>query len=364
MKINQKLLSVAVLGAIIGLASCNNDDSTSKLSKNEAQSKIQEFNTSAVSDLQAISDADGVTAVKDLLNLVNTDDPFGGRMGSDKNSIKKFFRAKGKDLKTIFVPRAIDGRTADDPFDYNSKKGVYTWDADNSVFTKTGESDIIEILFPTKDSETNNATLKITAYSEKQFLDEESQEYYYNPEILKAELLVADVKVASIDLDIEWADGQLPSSVDLTLFVSPYTATISFNGTSTSSTLTTSLKKNNDVLFATSVTVKYDDDSKTSASVNTVSGYVQLKNVKVQGTIDVKGADNANTPDADPNKFIHLKVYVDNAQAGVVVFVKESVDGNEEYVAYLQYNDGSKEKLEDVLKPVVDELNSLADDLS
>jgi hypothetical protein len=361
MKINQKLLSIAVLGAIIGLASCNDDDSGSKLSKDDAKGKIEEFNSTAVSDLQELSNADGMAAVKDLFNLVDTDDPFTGRIGTDKKSIKRFFREKGKDFKTIFIPRSINGRTADDAFDFNSKKGIYTWNAEQNVFTVTGESDIISILFPTEGSSTNNAELQITAYTEKEFYDEEYQEYYYNPEVLKAGLFVNEVKVASIDLDIEWNDDAFPTAVDVTLFVSPFTANITFNGTSTTSTLATSLKKNDDILVATNVTVKFDDESKSSESINTVTGYVQLKNMKIQGSIDVKAADQSET--GDLNEYIHLALYADNSKVGDIVFVKEVVDDNEEFVPYLKYNDGSQEKLEEVLQPVVDELNALFEDL-
>src|SRR4051812_43539532 len=118
MKINQKLLSIAILSAIIGLSSCNHDDdSGSKLSKDEAKGKLDGFNASAVTDLQSISDADGLTAVKDFFNLVDTDDPF-SRIGTDKESFKKFFREKGQEFKSVFTLQSSNARTQDDAFDF------------------------------------------------------------------------------------------------------------------------------------------------------------------------------------------------------------------------------------------------------
>jgi len=362
MKINRKLLSIAVLGAILGLASCNNDDGPSKLSKQDAKTQLDQFNTSAVTDLQSLSDADGMTAVKDLFDLTNTDDPFSRIGGTDKKTIVKFFREKGQQFKTIFVPKAIGGRTADEAFDYASKTGVYAWDPDNSVFVRTGDSDIIRIQFPTKDSQSNNAELQITAYTQKEFIDQDTQETYYDPQTLKAAIYVGEVKVASIDLNITWGDDEFPTALDLSVFVSPFTATISFSGTSTTSNLSTSLKKNDDIILATDVTVKYDNESKTSDAISTVSGYVQLKNLKLQGSLDVKAADASQ--DGDPNKYVHLALYADNKKVGDVVFQNDGTSGSVDYVPYIKYSDGTTEKLEDVLKPVIDEINSLGDDFS
>jgi hypothetical protein len=358
MKINQKLLSIAALGAILGLASCHDDDNAGgNLSKDQAKGKITEFNSTAVSDLQELSDADGIAAVKDLIDLVDTDDPFSGRIGNDKKSIKKFFREKGREFKTIFIPKSLNGRTQQEAFVFDNNKGVYTWDAGGSIFTKTGESTIISILFPTEGSLTNNAELQITAYAEKEFYDDDMQEYYYNPEILKAAIFVNDTKIASLDYNVTWSDDGFPAAADVTVFVSPFTANVSFGGTATTSTLTTSLKKGDKILVATSVTAKFANETKDGENLNSLDGYVQLENLKVQGSVDVKELDSSVS--GDPNDYVHLSFYADNKKAGDVIFVNELVDGDEEYVAYIKYNDGTTEKLEDVLKPVIDELDSL-----
>jgi hypothetical protein len=356
MKINQKLLSIAFLGVILGLASCNDDDSGGNLSKDQAKTELNKFNSEAVTDLQELSNADGLSAVKDLLNLVDTDDPF-SRIGTDKKSIKTFFREKGKDFKTIIIPKSFNGRVHEDAYDYASKKGIYTWNPSNGVFEKTGESSIISILFPTENSETNNAELKITAYTEMEFYDEDIEESYYNPVILKASLLVDATEVASIDYHIEWSEDGFPTSADVTVFVTPFTASISFSGTATTSSLSTSLKKGSKVIIATSVTVKYDNETKDGESLNKIEGYVQFQSLKVQGSIDVKAADASQS--GDPNDYIHLSLYADGKKVGNIVFVSETVDDFEEYVAYIEYNDGSKAKLADELKPVLDEIEAL-----
>jgi hypothetical protein len=359
MKINQTLLSIAILGAILGLASCKDDDSGGNLSKDQAKTKLSEFNSTAVSDLQELSEADGLKAIKDFMNLVDTDDPF-SRIGTDKKSIKQFFREKGKDFKTIFVPKSWNGRTIEEGgFDFENNKGVYTWNSAEDIFEKTGESDIISILFPTTDSK--DGELKITAYQEKEFYDDESEEYYYNPEVLKASLSVNEIEVASIDLDIEWSNDAFPVTADLTVSVSPFTGNISFGGTATTSTLSTSLKKANKIIIAASVTVKYDSETKNAENLKSLEGYVQLKNIKVQGSVDVKAMDASQS--GDPNDYVHLSLYGDNKKLGDITFRNKIVDGDEVYVAFIKYNDGAEDELSKVLKDVIEELKVLEEEL-
>jgi hypothetical protein len=122
----------------------------------------------------------------------------------------------------------------------------------------------------------------------------------------------------------------------------------------TTSTISGSLKNGNETLFATSINVKYADESKTEESLKTASGFVQLNDLTLKGEIDF---DAANNSEVDLNDIYKFSLFKGNDKLGKVVFVET----NEELVPYLQYADGTKEKLEDVLQPVVDELESLAD---
>jgi hypothetical protein len=361
MTITRKLFSVAALSALLGLVSCNKDDekSNSQLSKNDAKQAIATFNSSASSDLQGLADADGLKAVQDFFQLVDTDDPF-GRVSTDHKKVRAFFQKKGKDFRNVFVPlKSSSARTqGDQPYNYNESKGVYTWNPSLEQFEKTGSSDIVKIQFPTEGSATNNAELQLTAYSEKAVYDPDFDETHYEPTVLKASLFVNSVKVSYLDLAVNWDEKGFPLTASITFNVTPYTATVSFDvSNSTSSSLKFSLLKDQQTLIATNVTVKYKDSSKSEESLKSVEGFVQFKNMKLQGTVD---AEAANQQQVDWNKIINVDLYSDGKKIGDVVFVEE----NSEYVAYLQYADGTKEKLETVLQPVVDEINKLADDLN
>jgi hypothetical protein len=104
------------------------------------------------------------------------------------------------------------------------------------------------------------------------------------------------------------------------------------------------------------VIVRYDDSSKSEESLTQIEGYVQFRNLKLQGHIDVTASGEQ---EVDWNDVFHLALYNEDQKLGDIVLVIE----NEEPVPYLEYADGSKEKLETVLQPVVDEVRELTEDL-
>jgi hypothetical protein len=364
----KKLLAITALATIFGLSSCDKDDekNSSEFSKADAQGKITAFNASATKDLQDLAKAEGLEAIVDLTTLTGSDDPFGGRVSTDKKKLRSFLRRKGHSFRTIIDKKYSKfGRTnGDAPFDFDSNTGVYTWHADTEEFAKTGESEIIQILFPTEGSATNNAELQIIAYEEIKRFDADIEMDTYEPTLIKASLLVDGTQAASLDLDVEWDANGFPLTADLSASVVPFTATVSFDVTAADkNTLSASLLRDQKTLFSTSITVLYSNPAKAEGDLKTISGFVQLVDLKLEGSVDVEGMDN-DGEDVDFNKYVKLELKSENKKVGDIIFVKEVVDGVEESVAYLEYADGTKEKLEDVLKPVTDELDQLEEDLN
>lgn len=361
MIITKRLLSLAALAAIIGFTSCDNDDDqkdSTQLLKTEAKAKISSFNSSAKTDLQNLSGAEGLKAIGDLFELVDTDDPF-GRTSADRKKLHHFFQKKSKDLKDIFS-KNIAGRTAEEPFNFEGNLGIYAWNpelGEAGEFEYIDNAEVIEIQFPTEGSTTNDAQLTLTAYSEIEFFDEEFEETYYEPTLLNASLHVDQVKVASIYLEAEWNQDGFPLAASLMLQVAPYKLNIEFDDSSVNSSyVNISLLQNQETLVAIATTVKYKDGSKSEGSLSSVDGYLQVKNLKVQGTIN---GDALNEQEINWNDVVKVALYDGDKKLGDIIHVEE----NGAYVAYLQYADGSKEKLETVLQPVVDEIEKLKEDL-
>lgn len=356
--LSSKLLGVVALSAAVTLSSCNkDDDGNGAIPKNEAQSAITAFNTKAKSDLQELSNAEGMAAVQDFFSLTNTDDPFSRIATTDKNKVRAFLHKRGQSFKSIFGPAGkASGRTqGSEPFDFDSHKGVYVWNSKTEAFELTDEANNIRILFPTEGSTTNDAELILSAYAEVEINNEEGTSY--EPSILKASVKHNGTVVASLDLNITWDEAGFPLTADITASTAPFSYNISFDVSgSTTNTLAISVTKNQETLLATSIAVNYKDTSKSEESLKNIDGYVQFLNMKLQGTINVEAANQSNV---NWNDIVKLALYADGKKLGDVIMVDE----NQETVAYLQYADGSKEKLETVLQPVIDELNALGEDL-
>ncbi len=356
MTIKHKLLSAGTLALFLGLTACDNDDSGgSQLSRTDAKTEINAFNNTTKSDLQDLADADGLQAVKDFFQLVSEDDPF-GRVGTGKEKLRAFLKDKGTEFKKVFLlTEATKGRTgAEGGFDFEANKGKYSWDEQEGAFFFMGESDNITIYFPTEGSLENNAALRISAYEEVEVVDEFG-ESYYQPVTLIVAVFVDDTQVVELDLSMEYDEGGFPVVADISLFVEPFTASLRIDATSaTSSSVFVSLKEGQETLTAASVTAKYADASKSEESLSSVEGYVQVKNLKLQGSADLTSTST------DFNDIVKLALYANNKKVGDVVF--ETV--NDQQIALIKYADGSTEELEEALQPVIDEFNALSDDLS
>ncbi len=360
MKITNRLLAAGALAFAITLTSCNDDDDkkgSGQLSKNDAKGEIAKFNTDAKQDLQGFADADGLKAIQDFFDLTSIDDPLdGGRVASDKKKVRAFLRDRGREFRSVFVPASsTKGKiNSAEPFDFEAHTGVYVWVDELQEFAYQGDAQTIEILFPTEGSNTNNAKLLLAEY-EEQLVEDEWGDLYYEPTSIKASLFVNDVKKAGLNLEIEYDDAGFPLSAGIDLMITPYAVSLGFDVSgSTTSTLSFGITHNQETMIAASVTVKYSNASKSEESIQSLNGFVQFKNLKLQGTVDPEGA---NGEEIDFNDFIKLALYSNNSKLGDVVFVDE----NESQVPYLKYSDGSKERLEDVLAPVVDEIEDLVE---
>jgi hypothetical protein len=338
------------------MSSCKDDENgSSGLSKQNAEAILTEFNATTKADLQEFSNANGIQAIQDFFDMTSINDPF-SRMATDKKGIRKFFFERGRKFKSVFVPASTKGRVSEEgSFDFEAHKGVYEWNATTQEFDLTAEADIIKIKFPTEDSETNNAELRLTAYSDVEVYDEEWEEYSYVPSQIEATVFVAGQTVAFLDLDIDYDDAGFPNAADIAFGATPYTASIAFNLSGpTKSTIIASFKNGSETLFATSVTVNYSDESKSEESLKLAEGFVQLNNLRLQGEIDFAAANNT---EVDLNDIYKFSLYDGSDKLGKIVFEEE----NEELIPYIKYSDGTKAKLEEVLQPVVDELEALAD---
>ncbi|MEQ8476190.1 MAG: hypothetical protein RIB54_08105 [Fulvivirga sp.] len=349
-----KRISIYLLAVMTLVATgCGDDDEsgTSQLGVNQAKESMNDFSEDLASDIIDITQAEGLDAIGDLFSLTELSDPFGGRLAVEGKS--KWFKEKAIAFKSIFIPKHLkNGKSEDAGFDFQENVGVYNWNFDEEIFEKTSSSgQIIVINFPTEGSITNNAQLRITAYEDELFEDE--FEEYAMPTTLAVDLAIANVKLVEINFSADYNNEGVPTEGAVSIFLKPYTFTVAFddsNATSTSGSF--SLKSESETLINSSATIVFLSNEKDE--VKTLEGMVTYRTMKLEGDIDVEGIESAG--EVDYNDFITLALFDNNAKVGDIVFVTEIIDEEEDDIPYIQYADGSKQRLEDVFDEAIDEL--------
>ncbi len=363
---------VTMLLLSILAASCE-DDTPEVLTPAEAKLEISTLNNSMSGDIMQMTSSQGYEALLNLFDITNDVDPFGGRMYTDVSRSKRVFKSAAKRLKSIFIPnKSVTALKLDehDGFHFEDNWGIYVYDPTVDEFEKL--PDVVEMIiirFPTEGSETNNAELRITDYEEILIVEEDDGfvDEYFTPTLLKADLSVNDELLIDLSIELEYNEGGDPVAGDASLFIKPYTFTINFDDTqNTVSTLSASIDREDTRIVAIDVTVNFQTALK--EEVTTLSGAVSYLNIALEGSIDVAGMEEAldANEDADPNEFINLILTSNGRKIGDIVLIEEVIDeqtGEEDYVPYVQYSDGSQERLEDALETVVAELEEFFDEL-
>ena len=363
------LLGLAA-GALITFSACNSDDTGTNpptISADQAQVELRSMRDAANTDIVDMFETSGMTALFDLSDLILIDDPLSGRTGLTPNEqaslIKRVSKSNAQAFKRVFVPSNREPFTVNDEggFDYQGNIGVYVWNPSLDEFELTAEqTEIIEMRFPTEGSTVNNASLKITDYAETATTDE--FETYYQPTKLEANLSVDEVEVVNLAFAVSYTADGVPNQAAITLFLTPFTYSVTFNdANSTSSSGSASVSKNDETIYGVSATVTWADSDKEEA--NQVDGTITVREYSITGDVDVAGADNAGDG-ADINDFVNLSVLKGSEKIGDIVFETElDGDGFEEEVPYIVYSDGTKEKLEDVFEPLIDDIEDYLEEL-
>ncbi|MDN4166533.1 hypothetical protein QWY31_13570 [Cytophagales bacterium LB-30] len=355
----KRSILVSVLAVSIFTA-CKKDDETSKeLSKVEAEAAIDEMADQLSGDIVGIMDSEGVKALESVSALYSNSGTFGR---STKQVTPEQVKASMKALVKSFVPKkTVNGRMlATHAFVFEEWVGVYNYNSSIEDFERVGDSDIIELNFPTEGSVNLNATLSISALDliEYTYTDEWGEYTEVYPTDVQASLEVDNAEQASIDLQIGYNNEYMPVTVSLELFVNPYTFSFNFTNTnSTSASIAGSIKLNSEVITAIDVAVvKAGEDE-----IKSATGFVQYREMKLQGSIT-----NPDFMSPEPDSmgdFIKLSLFKGSQKVGDIVFEIEEDEFGEYEVPYLLFSDGSKKPLEEVFAPIIEQLEDEMDEI-
>lgn len=355
-----KLLSL-LLASSVFMASCD-DNEKGSVAAEDAAATMNALDDELAGELAQVQQAEGFVALQSLAQLsgAGTVLPTGRAKDMRKNPTR-FVRQGVTALHTMITVPTQGQRTLDEePFDFNANKGVYTYNFGSGTFEKTASANIVEIRFPTEGSTTNDAVFRLTDYEE--VLIEDFWGTYYEPTVIEATLDVDGEKQASINAEVEYHNDGEAKFADITYFVNPYTYEMDLNDRlANASSFSQYLKKGDDVLLGWGIAATFDSQyPKEDGQPKSLTGTVQLSTVIF--TINLTAPSEMPQRDFDYNDYIKISITIDGKNAGKVVWVMEA--GNDEPTPYVQYNDGSKEPLEDIfdeLEDALDELDVLDD---
>jgi hypothetical protein len=357
MKTHKLLMPVLCLGLLV--LSCSKSSAPAPVSPSTAQQTFSTVNTDVSAAITGLNTAPGNVALNSFAGLTNTHSPF-SRVRSfnslrNPGEINAAISAGLASIRLMLLKSTASERIAGSaPFDFASKVGTYTWSKANHSWSKTSGGSIIKIDYPSDTtSSTNNTELQITAYTETQVGTN-----YYPTDIEAAvfQPISGGTKQLGLTLSASGYDNTgSPNKASISLFINPYTITLSFdNSQANSTTESFSFSKGSTVYIGTSTTATYASASdKTNGNPSKLTGYVQLENTRFDANIDGTKAATA----ASNNDFITITVTINGGEAGHVVWVTDPQTNHQ--VPYVQYNDKTQAPLETVFADLKTQLSSL-----
>jgi len=353
MKNMKKLIAMMLMMASVFFIACE-DDGESTLSPEQAKTELNNLETDMSGYLEEMVNSKGMEAIEVLMAMP---DPFAGAKANVKTSVipnihKFLLPVNPEKTKSVYEGVGFDFDT------YKGYKYVYTTTPYEYFDPQPIDEDIIIIEFPTEGSTTNDAALTIHNYEEEVINEVDEWGYQYSdyyPTAILADLYINEIKIVEIDLDAEWDTSGEPSSFDISVYLTPFTFSGSFDHTATAASIDFDIKYNTEQIFAAGVNATFESSELDEPL--TVGGYVQLLNVKVEATVDVQGIDaiftaleNQTSPyttidelAAAINDEIDAVVLVDGVKAADIEILYDETNAEEPVTIVFVFSDGTTE---------------------
>ncbi|MEO9482334.1 MAG: hypothetical protein ABJG47_02770 [Ekhidna sp.] len=350
-----KKLLFASMCILIVLSSCQdeNEEQSVELTPDEARELVENTGTQLSGDVVSLVESGGVKELMHIANLLSENDVVIGGRKSQKNWTKERLE--------IIVKYFVDGPSAragsDAPTTLEEIKGLYTWNFELQDFDFE-ESEFFIVVFPTEGSQVNDAEFRITTLEYVTITEMDGGVLISEltaPSEINAFLKVDDVTLVELDYTVNWVSSGFPEKANVTLFIHPFGFSINFDDTfPTTASLLASISIDNENIIGIDLDVTYENESKENP--NAIEGNVQYRGLKIEGNVDLTKIGE----DGDPNDFVNLTLISEENAVGDIVFVlTEDEDGFKEYLPYVQHSDGTQQNLEDILAPVLEEIESL-----
>ncbi|MGB0167490.1 MAG: hypothetical protein ACPF8V_11615 [Luteibaculum sp.] len=246
---------------------------------------------------------------------------------------------------------------------FSSYAGIYVWNPSSESFTKTTNSNMVQISLPTNPSNQSNLNLvgKIENYSEKTaIIDGES---YKIPASLSASVTYNGTELAGIGLDELSLDNgsstTLPVSLVASFRTAPYTHFVALSrANSKKYTVNYSLENSGACRFEVNLTGESNTDSYEDFDIEqnlvSVTGNILAGGLRYEFVVDPEGLFEDNLTAADYNQALSVNI----KQNGTKIGELNAVDRNDGVEVDIVYSDGSREdfivKSEQLLEDIED----------
>lgn len=283
-----------------------NDDGNPQTVYTAEQNKTNLQNTgiSLVQDMGDMKNLESMHAIESFNACVNQADPFGGssnyplmvmggiELAAKTNSIKPIKQTlKAGNSNTLFS-------------NYADVVGTYTWT--NGAWVKTSSNNNVVFVFPaTKNGTTNNATFTLSATEYTGTYLDPSMEGN-TPSAISADLTVSGKgSILGFDFSSTINTSGEPTKIDAAINFTPFKFSYEFNNSGSkisktfkfdksTSNLATFYVEANGTFNKTAIEnfINEEDFSKLNTVVTTASGYVKIKDIKLDLSANV--ADGIN----------------------------------------------------------------------
>lgn len=347
-----------------------------------AQSKeiLQKSSDQLHQDIIELTKSDGAKSIQSLGNVMTKDDAFNHRSSlSRKAQIIELVKHKVARLKTLFIPKSSTfgysrPDSASDRFVFQDHVGEYTWNNGTHQWDVVKGGDKIVMHYPadTTKPTVNNATLSLYAYSDVLINSDDTSSQQYIPTRISGDLYIDNVKQASVDYTGSFDSKGIPTGINASLYLKPFSFTVNYSKSGTQITYGMSISKDNESSPIIAVTAKMEFLNDNMDDIKSESGSVQIHDIKVEQSIDdmqglMQATENDSTPNPDTwNKYIKATIIDarNGSKIGDIEFYTKEENGDKMLDTRVRFTDGSTETTQKYFQPIIDELNEYFDSLS
>jgi hypothetical protein len=354
----KKLFLLLIITSFIGFTSCNKDEEP--VSLEDSKANVEYLQTSMEDDMSLAMDTEGINALMMFMELMSIDDPM-------NDDIKKS-TVESLDVKDLILNRFLNsGLIAPTPIDISDYYGTYTWDAADEAWDidQNDPNNKVVFVFPSEsvESTTNDATINIYDYTEEyiEYMDGQYSEWAIVPTTIHADLLLDNVKYVEVEADADYNNYAEPTSVNGSIFLKPFTLEASLSVKSSSIDVDFAFKEGSTKIASAGLSLTFVDELYEDVSL--AEGYLQYRDIKIAGDIDVATMDSYNEQPtvAQMNENINLALY-NYPQGSKFADIVFGLNEDEEMTAYIVYTDGTEVDAMPILEDLMGMLEDLLDD--